>query len=139
MIKKSDIIIGDTPKKNGMYIVFEDNYTPFAKPIFLTFVNGEWSYPYSNQKYRGMIIGYFGPMPVFKVTELIGDPNIRYAISTLPEGLHGCFIDDPVIQVKSLLDSPGEEGQYIFKLYLDKEAEIIGKWSDEKNRWLKKK
>ena len=133
-----NIILGDSPDQNGCYVVYEDVYAPYARKVFLTFYNGKWGYTGSDQQFRGTIIGYIGPMPSPKIKNLVGEPGIRYATGKMPDGLHGSFIGGPSYTVKELINTPGDKGDYVFKLYTDCEAKIIGKWNNEKNKWVKK-
>lgn len=137
------IILGNTPEKDGMYVVYEDTYLRFPKKVFLTYLDSKWSYPSSDQKFRGVIIGYIGPMPSPKTSELVGEPDVKYAISQMPEGLHGCFKQGPRTLLKDMEDEVGDEGDYIFKLESLPDGEStskpVRKWSDKKIAWLKRK
>ena len=64
---------------------------------------------------------------------------IKYAISIKPDGYHGAFQDGPFDTLEEALDELGQKGQFIFELYLDKEAVTVRKWSEKKFKWLKKK
>lgn len=59
---------GSTPQHNGMYVCYtEDLPGNLTDKILLTYINGKWSYPGSDQYYRGKIIAYLGPLPaIFK-------------------------------------------------------------------------
>jgi hypothetical protein len=50
-----------------MYVVYEDVYVPYARKLFLRFIKGKWWHSGSDQKFRGVIVGYIGPMPSPKI------------------------------------------------------------------------
>ena len=60
---------GDKPSHNGVYLAYvaPDLQVRFAKKILLTFVNDEWTYSGSDQRYRDKIFGYIGPLPAYEI------------------------------------------------------------------------
>lgn len=59
------------PLLNGNYVAYiDDDFTPhIAKRIFLLWYDNYWSYPTSDQKFRGHIYGWIGPIPNLKLTD----------------------------------------------------------------------
>lgn len=60
---------GDTPIESGKYIcwVNPDVDVPFAKTIFLMWIDGEWFYLGSDCKYRDVVYGFAGPLPSLRL------------------------------------------------------------------------
>ena len=58
-----------SPKVDGKYVcwVNPDIDVPAAKTIILTWMFGEWAYPSSDSRYRGVVYGYAGPIPSLKL------------------------------------------------------------------------
>lgn len=126
------------PPENGMYVVYVDHRYVCAYPDkkLLMYVNGRWGYLNSDQNFRGKVHGWIGPLPMPSLKDLNSD--IKYAIAILPDGLHGSFQDGPFDTLDEAEDTIGEKGQYIFELDLENDAEVIRKWSEKKQKWLKK-
>lgn len=53
------------PESNGVYVAYVDheNGGKFAAKIILVFQDGEWYYLGSDQRYRGEVHGWIGPLP----------------------------------------------------------------------------
>lgn len=53
------------PTKTGVYACRVDNLDMpgFHKDEFLFYIDGQWSYLGSDQKYRGEVHGFVGPIP----------------------------------------------------------------------------
>lgn len=62
---------GDTPVEAGKYVcwVNPDINIPFAKQIFLMWMDGEWWYTGSDVKYRDVVYGFAGPIPSLRLTK----------------------------------------------------------------------
>ncbi len=60
--------IGYRPASDGLFVCYVDNplLPEFTDRLILMRFKGEWTYPMSDQKYRGMIYGYLGPLPTIK-------------------------------------------------------------------------
>lgn len=56
------------PAEHGSYVAYVDNdmVPRFAARIFLSF-DGEWSYPLSDQRFRGRVHAWLGPLPALKM------------------------------------------------------------------------
>jgi hypothetical protein len=52
------------PALKGLYVAYVDDehVTRFAKRTFLMWM-GQWSYPGSDQNFRGHVYGWVGPLP----------------------------------------------------------------------------
>lgn len=139
MAEKIKIQTGD-PTENGTYVAYirHEFVAKYSDKLLLMWINGKWGHRMSDQWYRGEVLGWVGPLPAATISQL-GAICVKYAISVLPDGLHGAFIDGPFDSVKEALEVYGREGQYIFELHLNQEAELIGKWSEKKQKWLKKR
>jgi hypothetical protein len=61
---------GDKPELSGMYVAYiePDINLPYAKKELLMFLDN-WYFLHSDQKYRGKIYGYVGPLPGFKIEQ----------------------------------------------------------------------
>lgn len=56
------------PLKNGHYICWVDQKgLPYANKLFLIWHDGRWSYPSSDQFYRGHVYQFMGPLPALKL------------------------------------------------------------------------
>jgi hypothetical protein len=60
--------IGDAPASDGLFVCYVDNdmLPAFTERKMLMWFKGEWTYPMSDQGYRGKIYGYLGPLPIIK-------------------------------------------------------------------------
>lgn len=60
---------GDEPIEDGKYLcwVNPDLDIPFAKHIFLMWMDGEWWYTGSDTKYRDVVYGFAGPIPSMRL------------------------------------------------------------------------
>lgn len=62
-----EVTRGDRPDRQGSYVA----YVPLSRAggltvcdrVLLTYVGGRWGYPASDQRFRGEILGYVGPLP----------------------------------------------------------------------------
>lgn len=52
------------PEKFGMYVVYVFLIKSIIERKLLMFCNDVWFYPSSDQKYRGEILGWIGPLPI---------------------------------------------------------------------------
>jgi hypothetical protein len=54
-----------TPTFSGVYAVYVDDpdAAQLAKRDFLMWHDGRWSYPHSDQNFRGVVHGWIGPLP----------------------------------------------------------------------------
>ena len=61
---------GEDPVVDGLYVAYVDPDLdiPYAQKIFLMWMNNRWGYPGSDQKYRGNVYGWLGPIPAMKLT-----------------------------------------------------------------------
>lgn len=59
------------PIANGLYVAYVNPEVPvpFAEKRLLTFINGEWGYLGSDQKYRDHVYGYIGPLPALRLDD----------------------------------------------------------------------
>lgn len=62
-----EISVGQ-PLADGQYVCYVDNrlLPAFTERKILMWFKGQWSYPMSDQTYRGRIYGWIGPLPVRK-------------------------------------------------------------------------
>jgi hypothetical protein len=74
------------PEKNGVYAcrVPSENLPGLCEDKFLMWYQGEWEYLGSDQRYRGKVVGWLGPLPRvhepkeeppnFKKVDMLGKP-----------------------------------------------------------------
>lgn len=62
---------GDTPVEDGTYVcwVNPDFDIPFAKTVFLMWMENRWWLRGSDAQYRGVVYGFAGPVPPLKLTK----------------------------------------------------------------------
>lgn len=122
-----------TPISNGMYVAYvEGPLKNFLKKELLMWVQNKWSYPSSDQNYRGQIYGWIGPLPALKIEEPTQIP--MYA-SAIRGGDEWQFIDGPTNDLKKLMSYGGERGMYVVLLQNDKEHVALYRWNHNKNVW----
>ena len=132
------IQIGDKPSKYGMYVVYEDTNMFYARKVLLSYVNNKWSYPSSDQLFRGNIIGYTGPLPSPKVVDLVSAYDKKFAVAKLIDNDMFGLINGPFTSVKELIrNAMGYNGYYIVELFENEDPKPIGKWSEKKYKWIK--
>jgi hypothetical protein len=63
------IVCTDKPPGNGMYVAYVDEGLgiPFAGKELLMYIDGRWGYRHSDQRFRGKIVGWFGPIPALPI------------------------------------------------------------------------
>ncbi len=140
-LTKQNIQTGN-PTEQGMYIAYTEHRHSqvLIERVLLMYVGYSWSYPSSDQLFRGKIYGWIGPLPILKLEDIESeDLPIKYAIALDIDGYHGAFLNGPFESLDEALDCVGEEGHYIYELYLDKESKRIRKWSEGKNKWIGRK
>lgn len=73
-----DIISNREPATEGRYLAFvaDDVTKIYARPIVLMWDKGWWYYPTSSVRYSPKVYGWFGPLPVGKLTELFPPRHI---------------------------------------------------------------
>lgn len=83
------------PAYDGLYICYTDNdaLPAFTDRKLLMKYQGEWTYPMSDQKFRGRIYGWVGPLPVLKKEHFL-KPTAREHVyfkcpGTKPECIEG--------------------------------------------------
>lgn len=61
---------GDTPAEAGKYVcwVNPDINIPYAKQIFLMWMDEKWWYTGSDAQYRDVVYGFAGPIPSLRLT-----------------------------------------------------------------------
>lgn len=60
-----EYVIGADPEANGVYACRVPKYgwdAPIAEDCFLLWLDNEWVYVGSNQRYRGVVLGWIGPL-----------------------------------------------------------------------------
>ncbi len=126
--------------KVGNYVCYVDHDFLYKYPdkIILMWIGEKWGYGGSDQNYRGKVYGWVGPLPTPTLDNL-GVVCVKYAISKMPEGLNGTFLYGPYENLREAEREDGKEGQYIFELHLDQTSKAVGKWSEKKLKWLRKK
>lgn len=139
MVHKKEINKSD-PKESGVYVAYVEHQflDKYPDKELLMWHDGYWSHRMSDQKYRGKVYGWIGPLPSPTMEDLVGE-IVKYAIGTLPDGLNGAFINGPFNNIKDAEEIIGNNGQYIIELHLDSDCIPIRKWSDRKMKWLNKK
>lgn len=59
------------PPRNGLYVVYVndtvDKRAMAAQRRFLMWFDGEWNYCMSDQRFRGHVYGWVGPIPIMKL------------------------------------------------------------------------
>ncbi len=62
-----DFCHGDTPTYSGQYVAYVKSNSPeILDKKILTYIDGIWSHPGSDQKFRGAVYGFVGPLPAIK-------------------------------------------------------------------------
>ena len=62
---------GDMPQEEGKYVcwVNPDMDIPYAKQVFLMWMDGYWWHPGSDARYREIVYGYAGPVPSLRLNK----------------------------------------------------------------------
>lgn len=128
------VAIGN-PRIDGMYVAYvEGIIEPYTKRELLMWVYGVWSYPGSDQKYRGTIYGWIGPLPTPRVSDLV---KTYYAIGSKKEG-QWAFTDGPIDDIQELLEGGGAKGDYIVQLVEYANSHIKEyRWNHKTSSWRK--
>ena len=60
-----------TPPANGMYVAFVNGeyIETYAARELLMWINGQWGYRKSAERYRGHVYGWIGPLPALPLTD----------------------------------------------------------------------
>lgn len=128
------IINKGVPKENGVYVAYvEPLYGNIPDRKLITFVDGVWYHRGSDQKMRSSIYGWVGPLPVMYNEEVPVKELVKYAIGFPPDK----FNNGPFNKFNEAFCALGDEGEYIFRLVPNKEPLAIGKWVEEKGKWVK--
>jgi hypothetical protein len=48
---------------NGTYVVYVRTEGMLAERMFATYIDGTWTHPFSDQRFRHEILGRVGPLP----------------------------------------------------------------------------
>ena len=131
-----------TPTQNGMYVIYTAGvFERFPDKMLMTFINGEWGYPRSDQRFRMHVDGWIGPLPNPTMEALTleqlkkGRADAGYAYAIGPEAEK--YTDGPFFDLTDLLNHLGNEGEYIFKIDSEGNAKAIRKWVERKGKWLR--
>lgn len=69
MSEDSFVLRRGDPPRAGTYIAYVDGEVPrWAKRMMLFWDGARWGYPLSDQKYRGPVHAWIGPLPAMKLT-----------------------------------------------------------------------
>lgn len=63
-------LMDDTPTEPGAYVAYVNGLMPkVADRVILHWDGEHWCHPWSDQKYRGHVYGWIGPLPVMQLEE----------------------------------------------------------------------
>jgi hypothetical protein len=123
-----------------MYVAYVDGILEgFTNKILLMYVEGIWSYPSSDQQYRGKVYGYIGTLPTPKIKELCKRKDKKFAVGSIKDATNGAFVAGPFDSVKEALNEYGEKDWCIVRLIINKEPKIIYMWNDIESKWEKER
>lgn len=116
------------PKKNGVYVTYIELHDEikykYPDKILLTYINGVWNYPRSDQFFRGNVLGWIGPLPSPTIDEL-NKTVVKYAIGN--DLTKESFHTGPFDTLQQALNECGCNGDYLFKLFMNKKSKPIYK------------
>ena len=126
------------PSQAGMYVCFvEAGVSQYPEKKLLMWYDG-WSYPSSDQKYRGIIYGWIGPLPAPSIHNL-KYLHTKYAITNMVGREFDSYKQGVFNTLEEAMECSGDEGDFIWEISADGEKKAISKWSEKKQDWIFRK
>jgi hypothetical protein len=130
-----------TPPERGMYVAYVDTPLPdskfLQKKLLMWMDDDEWWYPGSDQKYRGQIYCWIGPLPTPNKESI--NASVKYMIGTEEGATKTMYLAGPFDTVKDARKSSGSYKEFIFQVKGDGIPKKVAKWNTTKARWMLKK
>lgn len=130
------------PNESGVYVCYIDlefkSRFMEKKLFFFHKESQDWMYLGSDQRFRGVVNCWIGPLPSPTKDDLETSIDVRYAISTKEKAKLGSFKNGPYEFLTQATEQIGDKDDYIFKL-VESDCECIRKWSVNKLGWVRRK
>ncbi len=76
-MERTTLVFKDQPNDPGMYVCYvnptED--IPYARKLLLMWIDGNWYYLGSSEKFRDVVYGCFGPLPSMQLVDEDPSPS----------------------------------------------------------------
>lgn len=127
-----------SPKKKGTYVLYINSGASSHPEKKLFIWDGYvWVYPSSIQSYKGIVYGWIGPLPLPKIDNLRYNKK-KYAITNEMGREFDSYKQGVFNSLEKAFECVADEGDFIWELNVDGRKKAVGKWSNKKNKWLKK-
>ena len=123
------------PDKAGMCVCYiESEVGGYPDKKLLMWFDGWW-YPSSDQKFRGVVFGFIGPIPAPTIVEL-ENMNKQWFIGTSLEAETDSFKRGSFQSIDDAMNQTAKDGYFIWEKSCNGAMKKVSKWSGEKGKWL---